>query len=328
VRRREFITLLGGAAAWPFAAGAQQPSAARRIGVLMGLAESDTDSQARVIAFRQELGRLGWIEGRNVWIDYRWAGGDAVRAQAYAKELIALSPDVFLVGGSTAMTALGQQTRTIPIVFANAYDQTGTGLVASLARPGGNVTGFAGFELAMAGKHLEMLKEVAPGIDRVAIIFNPETGPGSRSHRALESAAASIALRAILAPVRDVAAIEGVMAALGPEPGGGLAVLNDIFTLTHRKPIVALASRYRLPAVYAVRAFAADGGLMSYGADVADMYRGAASYIDRILRGERPADLPVQQPSKFELVINLTTAKALGLTVPPALLARVDEVIE
>jgi putative ABC transport system substrate-binding protein len=328
MRRREFISLLASAAAWPLVARAQQASAERRIGVLMGLSEDDADSQARVMVFRQELERFGWIQGRNLWIDYRWAGGDAVRAQAYAKELIALSPDVFLVGGSTAMTALGQQTRTIPIVFANANDQTGSGLVASLARPGGNVTGFAGIELAMAGKHLEILKELAPGIDRVAIIFNPETGPGSRSHRSLESAAASIALRAILVPVPDVAAIDGVISALGPEPGGGLVVLNDIFTMTQRKPIVALASRYRLPAVYAVRAFAADGGLMSYGADVSDMYRRAASYIDRILKGEKPADLPVQQPTKFELVINLKTAKTLGLTVPPTLLARADEVIE
>jgi putative tryptophan/tyrosine transport system substrate-binding protein len=328
MRRREFIALVGATVARPLAAGAQQSSAVRRIGVLMGLAEDDAGSQARLMAFRQELGRLGWIEGRNIWIDYRWASGDPVRAQAYAKDLIALSPEVFLAGGGTAMTALGQQTRTIPIVFANASDQIGTGLVASLARPGGNVTGFTGFEHTMAGKLLEMLKEAAPGIDRVAILFNPETGPGSRSHRSLESAAASIGLRAILAPVRDVAAIDGVIPALGPEPGGGLVVLNDIFTLTHRKPIIALASRYRLPAVYAIRAFAADGGLMSYGADVTDLYRGAASYIDRILKGEKPADLPVQQPTKFELVINLKAATALGLTVPPALLVAADEVIE
>jgi putative ABC transport system substrate-binding protein len=331
MRRRNFIAFLGGAATWPLTGSAQQAHAVRRIGVLTGLVEDDKESQARLAAFSLELARLGWVEGRNVLIDYRWANGDPVRAQAQAKELIALSPDVFLVGGSTAMRALGPQTDTIPIVFANANDQVATGLVASLAKPGGNVTGFAGAEsLDVTGKHLEILKEAAPSVDRIVIVFGPGSSLASRSDilRRLESAAAEIGLRTIQAPVRDVAALEGVITALGPAPGDALVVMNEIFTVTHRKPIVALASRYRLPAVYPVRPFAVDGGLMSYGSNVTEMYRGAASYIDRILRGEKPADLPVQQPTKFELVINLKTARALGLTVAPSLLARADEVIE
>jgi ABC-type uncharacterized transport system substrate-binding protein len=331
MKRREFITLLGGAAAtWPLAARAQQGERMRRIGVLMGGAEDDVEAQGRVIAFRQELQRLGWIEGRNLRIDYRYAAGDAARAQAHAKELIALLPDGVMAGGSTAMVALGKQTNTIPIVFTNASDPIGSGLVASLARPGGNVTGFTAVELTVGGKYLEMLKEVAPGVARLALVFNPDTVPGGRSQflRSLEKAAPSIGLRAILAPVRDTAQIDDVGTVLGPEPGGGLVVLNDIFMVTNRKRIIALAARHRLPAVYPVRVYAADGGLMSYGGDTADMGRRAAGYIDRILKGERPAELPVQQPTKFELVINLKTAKALGIEVPPTLLARADEVIE
>ena len=302
----------------------------RSIGVLMGLGEDDTDSQKRLAVFRQELAKLGWLEGRNVLIHDRWSNADAVRAQAHANELIALAPDVVLVGGTTAMRVLGPKTRTIPIVFANANNQLESGLVASLAKPGGNVTGFASFDFSVSGKHLELLKEAVPGLDRVAIIFNPEAATSGRSHllRWAESAAASIGLRAIQAPVRDHAAIDDVVTEIGAAPGGGLVVLADIYTVAHRQPIIALASRHRLPAVYQFRAFAADGGLMSYGPDVIEMYRGAASYVDRILRGEKAADLPVHQPTKYELVINITTAKALGLTLPSSLLARADEVIE
>jgi putative ABC transport system substrate-binding protein len=330
MRRREFIALVRGAAiGWPLAARAQQ--AIRRIGVLTFLAEEDKESQTRLTAFGEALARLGWLDGRNVVIEYRWANGDPVRAQTHAKELIALSPDVFLVGGSTAMRVLAPLTRSIPIVFANANDQVESGFVASLAKPGGNVTGFTSTEVGVTAKHLEMLKEAAPGVDRIAVVFSPESALATaRSHilRWLESTAAAVGLRSVQAPVRDVAEMENVITGLGPAPGDALVVMNDIFGVMHRKSIIALASRYRLPAIYPIRAFAVDGGLMSYGADVTEMYRGAASYIDRILRGEKAGDLPVQQPTKFELVINLRTARALGLQIPPTLLARADEVIE
>jgi putative ABC transport system substrate-binding protein len=333
MKRREFITLLGGAAATPLLSRvgrAQQSSSMRRIGVLMGTAERDPYSQSRIGALRKGLEQLGWIEGRNLRMDYRWASGDAMRTQAYARELIALAPEVIVAGGSTPMTALGQQTRTIPIVFANASDPVGGGLVTSLARPGGNVTGFTSPEPGLAEKWLEMIKEVVPSVGRVAVVFNPETVPGARAQflHSLESTATSVGLRTILAPVRDAAAIESLGVAVGRAPGGSLIVLSDIFTSTHRKLIVDVAARERLPSVSRDRVFAVEGGLMSYGANVEDTFHRAASYVDRILKGEKPADLPVQQPAKFELVINLKTAKAMGLKIPKVFLVRADEVIE
>jgi putative tryptophan/tyrosine transport system substrate-binding protein len=330
MRRREFIMLLGSAAAaWPFAARAQQPDRMRRIGFLQGLAESDPEAQARTEAFRQGLDTLGWTEGRNIRIDYRFAGGDSTRVQAYTTELVNSAPELIVAHSSPVIAALKQATRTIPIIFAIVNDPLSQGFVVSLAHPGGNITGFAFVELPMVGKWLEMLKEMAPGVRRVALIFNPQTAPYYPIYlRELGAVPATLAAELAAAPVRDEAEVEAAISALAREPAGGLIAAADPFTVAHRALIMRLAQHHRLPAVYSLRQLVAEGGLMSYGPDSVDIVRRSASYVDRILKGEKPADLPVQQPTKFELAINLKTAKALGLDVPPMLLARADEVIE
>jgi ABC-type uncharacterized transport system substrate-binding protein len=330
VKRREFITLIGGAAAWPLAARAQQSNQTRRIGVLMGPAESDPEGQSEITAFRRGLQNLGWTGGRDVRIAYRWAGGDTDRMQTFAKELMALQPDVILAATSPVVAALLRESSTVPIVFVRVADPIDSGFVSNLARPGGNVTGFAFFEPSLLTKWLGLLKEIAPGIAGVTAMFNPATAPGGGLHflRLAEAAAPSIAVELKAGPVHDVAEIERVIAALAQAPAGGLMPLPDIFLNVHRELIIELSTRYRVPTIYQYRYFATGGGLVSYGPDVVDQYVRAASYVDRILKGEKPADLPVQAPTKYELVINLKTAKALGLEVPPTLLARADEVIE
>jgi putative tryptophan/tyrosine transport system substrate-binding protein len=330
MRRREFITILGGAAtAWPLAARAQQPDRVRRIGLLLGIAENDPEADARVTAFRQGLQELGWVEGRNIRIDSRFAASEATRIRAYVAELMALSPDVFVANSTPVLAALRQATSSIPIVFAVVNDPVGQGFISSLARPGGNITGFTFIEFAMVGKWLQMLKEVAPAVARAGIMFNPQTAPYYDVYlRSFEAMPRSIAVELTAAPVRDGAEIEAVIAKLGREPGGGLIVPPDPFTLVHRETIVKSAEQHRLPVVWSYRQFVTEGALMSYGPDTADIFRRSASYVDLILKGAKPADLPAQSPSKFELVINLKTAKALGLEIPPTLLARADEVIE
>jgi putative ABC transport system substrate-binding protein len=329
MRRREFITLLGGTAiAWPLAARAQQPGGMRRIGVLMPYTQTDPEDQARVAALQEGLKQLGWIEGQNLRSEYRWYGGDAEQARAFAKELVELQPDLIVVGAAPGSAAVRQETRTIPIVFVAVTDPIGQGLVEGLARPGGNTTGFALFEFSVGTKLLEALNQIAPRVTRVAVFYNPETAVFGPYLESIGAAAASFRLRLIPTPVRGAAEIEAAVAALGRESGGGLLCLPDSFLNVHRDLIVRLAARDTLPAVYAFRFFAADGGLMSYGVDVAELYRRAGTYIDRILKGGRPAEMPVQSPDKYELVINLKTAKALGLDVPQTLLYRADEVIE
>jgi putative tryptophan/tyrosine transport system substrate-binding protein len=328
MRRREFIALLGGAAAWPLAARAQQPEM-RRIGVLMSLAESDPEAQARVAAFRKGLQTLGWAEGRNVRIDIRWAASDATLMQRFAKELIALQPDLILSHNTPTTASLLQQTRIIPIVFVVVSDPVGSGFVASFPQPGGNVTGFTNIEPTMAGKWLELLKEIAPSVARVALLFNPATAPYAEYYLGpFKAAAASLALEMIAAPVRDTSELESAIAAQARAPNGGLVVMTDSFLVAHRAEITSLAARYHLPAVYPFRFFVELGGLLSYGNDLFDSFRRAATYADRILKGATPNELPVQAPVKFNLVINLKTARALALEVPPTLLARADEVIE
>jgi putative ABC transport system substrate-binding protein len=328
--RRYFITLLGGAAAWPLTARAQQSDPVRRVGMLVGYAENDRETQDRVAAFRQGLDSLGWTEGRNIRIDYRFAPDGPDQAQLFAKELVALRPDA-LVGNSTpASAALLRETRTIQIVFVGVSDPVGSGLVASIARPGGNTTGFTNFEPSLTGKWLELLKEISPGIMRVAVLFNPKTAPvgGSFFLGPFERVARSFAVEPIAAPVSDAAQIESALAAIWREPGGALIVMPDAFTTIHRKGIIALAAQHRFPAIYPYRYEVADGGLMSYGVDTVDLLRRAASYVDRILKGEKANDLAVQAPVKFDFVLNLKTAKALGLDVPAKLLALADDVIE
>jgi putative tryptophan/tyrosine transport system substrate-binding protein len=329
MRRREFITLLGSAAAtWPLAARAQQGERVRRIGVLMAYAESDLEGQAWVAAFRERLQKFGWTEGHNIRIDTRWAA-EVELMQQFAKELVALQPDVILSNTTPTTTALLQQTRTIPIVFAIVGDPVGSGFVASFPRPGGNVTGFNVSEPTLAGKFLELLKEIAPHVARVAMLFNPATATYAEYWlNPFKAAAASFAVEAITAPVRDRSELESVVAAQARTPNSGLIVMPDGFMNVHRAEITSLAARYRLPAVYPYRFFAELGGLLSYGPDQADNFRRAATYVDRILKGEKPADLPVQAPTKFELVINLKTAKALGLSVPQTLQVAADGVIE
>jgi ABC-type uncharacterized transport system substrate-binding protein len=330
IERREFITLLSsGVAAWPLAAGAQEGERLRRIGVLMAYAESDPEGQAWVAAFREGLQKLGWTEGRNIRIDARWAALDAATMQQFAKELVALQPDVIFSQSTPSTAALLQQTRTIPIVFAVVLDPVGSGFVASFPRPGGNVTGLTNFETTVAGKWLELLKEIAPRVNRVAYLFNPKTAPfGEYWLPSFKAAAASLAMEAIAAPVRDTSELETVTAAQAREPNGGLIVMPDSFMLAHRVEVISLAARYRLPAVYWTRIFSEVGGLLSYGNDNVDNFRRAAIYVDKILKGAKPSELPVQAPVKFELVINLKTAKALGLDVPWFLQQRADEVIE
>jgi putative ABC transport system substrate-binding protein len=330
MRRRQFITLLGGsAAAWPLGARAQQPDKTRRIGVLIQLAESDPEGQARVAAFREGLQKLGWRVGGNLQIDYRWGTSNDERARAAAGELLKLAPDVMLANSSVALRAVQQATRSVPIVFTTVIEPVAQGFVASLAHPGGNTTGFSYLESSVGGKWLDLLKEIAPRVTRVAFMFNPERGPYNVGvSRFAGEAAKKFAVQYVAAPVHEVAEIESVMKMLGREPGGGLIVAPDAFTVTHSKLIIGLAAHYGLPAVYAEGNFVTEGGLVSYGANYVDHFRQAAAYVDRILRGEKPADLPVQQPSKFDLVINLKTAKALGLDVPLHLQQLADEVIE
>ena len=317
--RREFITLLGSAAAvWPLAARAQQADRTRRIGVLMPLAADDPVGQARIAALREGLEKLGWIEGRNIRIDTRWTTtGDVESMQRYAKELIALQPDLIVTQSTPITATLLQETRTIPIVFALVADPIGSGFVASFAKPGGNVTGFVTIEPTMAGKWLELLKEIAPRADRVAFLFNPATATYFEYWlNPFKAAAVSFAVEAIAAPVRDKSELEPVIAEQARTPNGGLVVMPDTFTDTHRVEITSLAARYRLPAVYPYRQFTAVGGLLSYGDDLIDNFRRAPTYVDRILKGEKPNELPVQAPVKFHLVVNLKTANALGAYHP------------
>jgi putative ABC transport system substrate-binding protein len=330
MRRREFITLLGGAAAWPLTARAQQSDKVRRIGVLMPFAATDPSLKLELAAFVRQLQELGWVEGRNLQIDYRWAAGDAERMQVFARELVALQPEVIFCRSTPATAALLKQTHTIPIVFTVVSDPVGDRFVESVARPGGNATGFTNVESSLGGKWLELLKEVAPSIKRVAFIFDPKLAPGGGSYyrRLIEAAAPSFAIAPTATPVHDAVEIERAIGEFVREPNGGLLVLPDATTNIHRGLIVALAAQHRLPAIYEFRNIVVDGGLISYGVDVVDQFRQAAGYVDRIIKGAKPAELPVQLPTKFELIINLKTAKALGLDVSLQLQQRADAVIE
>ena len=329
LRRRELIRLIFGTGfAWPLAARAQQPERVRRVGVLMPWREDDPEGQSCVSAFARGLVRAGWVKDKNIRIDYRFAASTSTLLKTYAAELVELSPDVILASSTPAVAALRQQTRTMPIVFVRVSDPVGQGFVQSLARPGDNMTGFSAFDEPLMGKWLQLLKEIAPGVTRVAVIFNPDTAPAvTLFTRAIKTAAPSFGTTVTLAPVHDDPGIEEAIAALAREPGGGLICLPDIFNITHREIIVAAAFRHSLPLIGNIE-FAPAGGLMSYQFDPVDLHAQAASYIDKILRGAKPADLPVQQPTKYSLVINLKTAKVLGLVVPPSILARADEVIE
>jgi putative ABC transport system substrate-binding protein len=328
LRRREFIAALGGAAAWPLAASAQQGDRVRRIGVLSSGDENDPWAKSNFSAFTPALAELGWTDGRNVRMDLRWGRGDINRIRALAQELVGLQPDIILTASGAATVALQRETRTIPIVFANAGDPVTIGIVPRLDRPGGNITGFANLEASLGGKWLELLTEIAPGLKRAAIVFNPDTFAASTYLPPVETAARALKVEPIIAPVRSDVEMETAIIAIGREPGGGLVGVPDIFTNVHRAPIISAAARNNVPAVYGLSSFVRDGGLLSYGIDQADSWRRAASYVDRILRGEKPGDLPVQFPTKFEMVLNLKTAKALGLAIPPSILLRADEVIE
>ena len=328
MKRREFITLLGGASVWPLAARAQQGERMRRIGVLMVSAD-DPEGQARVTALKQGLQDLGWTDGRNIQIETRFGGADAGRIRVQAAELVALAPDVLVGQGTPVVRALRQATSSIPIVVAAVNDPVEQGFVSSLAHPGGNITGFTLINFQMVGKWLQMLKEAAPGVSRAALMFNPDTASSYYANlRSFEAEPRSIAVEVTAAPVRDTAEVEGAIAKLGREPGGGLIVAPDAFTLVHQELLIGLAQQHRVPAVYGLRGYVVQGALMSYGPDPYDNFRRSASYVDRILKGAKPADLPVQQPTKFELAINLKTAKTLGLDIPDKLLAIADEVIE
>jgi putative ABC transport system substrate-binding protein len=327
MRRREFITLLGGAAVSPLAAHAQQTERIRRVGVLMAVAESDTDVRSGVAVFQQSLQDLGWNNGRNIRIDYRWGNADPGRIQALAKELVGLQPDVLVAHSTPSAKGLLQATRSIPIVFLTV--PLGQGLVTSLSHPGGNITGFSVFEFSLGTKWVEVLKQIAPGTRRVTAIFNPETAPYYGMYlKSIEAATVANSVELTPVQVHSETDITNAIRKVGSEAGGGLFVLPDSHNVVHRKRIIDLAAEYHLPAIYYFRYFASDGGLIAYGPDEMDLFRRTASYLDRILKGAKPSDLPVQQPTKFELVINLKTAKALGLTVPDRLLALADEVIE
>jgi putative ABC transport system substrate-binding protein len=328
VRRREFITLLGGAAAWPLAARAQHVERVRRVGVLAGLSADDPQGQARLVAFVQGLQQLGWTDGRTVRIDFRWGAGDADRFRRYAAELVALAPDVILASGSPAVGPLLQATRTVPVVFASVGDPLGGGYVASLARPGGNATGFMLFEYGIGAKWLELLKEIAPGVRRAGVIRDAAISSGIGQFGAIQAVAPSLGMEVIPVNPRDAGELEQAVTAFARGPNSGLIVTGSALAFVHRDLIVTLAAGYKLPVIYFERYFVIGGGLLSYGPDFVDQYRHAAGYVDRILKGEKPGDLPVQAPTKYELVINLKTAKSLGLEVPPTLLARADEVIE
>jgi putative ABC transport system substrate-binding protein len=328
MNRREIIAGLGSAAAWPLAARAQQADRVRRIGVLMAADENDPVYTSVLSAFTQALAGLGWTDGRNVRMDLRWTGGDSNRIRALAQELVGLQPDIMLTNGTAPTVALQRQTRTIPIVFANVADPVVSGIVVRLNRPGGNITGFVDFEATLGGKWLELLSEIAPGLKRAAIMFNPDTSPISTHMPSFETAARSLKVMPITAPVRSDVEIETAITALGREPGGGLVGIGGAFMVAHRAPIISAAARNNVPAVYSASFVVRDGGLLSYAVDRVENYRRAATYVDRILRGEKPGDLPVQFPTKFEMAVNLKTAKALGLAVPPSILLRADEVIE
>jgi putative tryptophan/tyrosine transport system substrate-binding protein len=329
MRRRDFISLLGSAAlALPDFSSAQER--VPQIGMLSAYAESDPAGQASVAAFREGLQQLGWTEGRNIHVEMRWAASDMALLQQFAKELVAMQPALILSANTLTTAALLQQTRTIPIIFANVADPVGAGFLASLARPGGNVTGFSNLEASMAGKWVELLKEIAPDVTKVAAMFNPDSAPGRGAYflGPLQTAAASFGVRVVAVPVRDKAAIESVLADLARQPNSGLIVTSDIFLIAHRVEITSLAARHRIPAIYPYRVFAEVGGLVSYGSVLIDNYRRAAAYADRILKGAKPNELPVQAPVKFELVVNLKTARALNISVPLPIQQRADEMIE
>jgi putative ABC transport system substrate-binding protein len=328
IRRREFIAGLGGAAAWPLAAGAQQGDRVRRIGVLMAGDENDPVGKPRLPAFTQALADLGWTVGRNVRMDLRWGRGDSNRIQALAQDLVGLQPHIIVTSTTPPTAAVQRETRTIPIVFANVGDPVASGIVPRLNQPGGNVTGFAVLEATLGGKWLGLLSEIAPGLKRAAIMFNPDTVAASPYMPSLETAARSLKVEPIITHVRSDAEVEAAIIALGREPRGGLVVLSGGLQVAQRTSIISAAARNNVPAVYFLSDFVRDGGLLSYGPDPIDAFRRAATYVDRILRGEKPGDLPVQFPTKFEMVLNLKTAKALGLTVPLSLQAIADEVIE
>jgi putative ABC transport system substrate-binding protein len=328
LRRREFIVGLGGAVAWPVAGRAQQGGRVRRIGWLASLDENDPVAKSLVSAFTQALADLGWAEGRNLRMDLRWAGEDINRIRALARELVGLQPDIIVTIATPATIALQRETRTIPIVFATGGDPVASGLVERLDRPSGNVTGFATSEATLGGKWLELLSEIAPGLKRAAIMFNPDTTAASAYLLPFETAARSLKVEPIIAHIHSDAEIETAIIALGREPGGGLVVMPNALMAVHRAAIISAAARNNVPAVYPNSAYVGDGGLLSYGPDPVDQWRRTASYVDRILRGEKPGDLPVQLPTKFEMAVNLKTAKALGLTVPASIMLRATEVIE
>ena len=329
MRRRDFIKVIAGSAsAWPLLAHAQQGERVRHIGVLISLAAEDKEGQARLAAFLQGLQELGWIDGRNVRVEIRWGSGDGERARKYVVELVALKPDVILASGGSLVAPLLQATRTVPIVFTQTPDPLGAGFVENLARPGGNATGFSLFDYSMGGKWLELLKQIAPGVTRVAVIRDPETPQGVGQFSAVHSLAPSLGLDVSPVNAREPSEIERTLKAIAQVPNSGLIVTGSNIALVHRDLIIKLANQYKLPTVYPLRLFAVAGGLICYGAEAIEPHKRAAGYVDRILKGEKPADLPVQAPTKYELVINLKTAKALGLTIPPSLLARADDVIE
>jgi putative ABC transport system substrate-binding protein len=328
VKRRDFITLLGAAAAWPLAVRAQQPEPMRRVGALMNTAADSADGQARFAAFVHGLQQLGWTDGRNARLDVRWAAGDPERIRRYAAELVALAPDVILASGGTTLGPLRQVSRTVPTVFTGVSDPVGAGFVDSLARPGGNATGFIAFEWNISGKWLELLKEIAPGVTRAVVLRDTELGPGASQFAVIQAVAPSLRVEVNPVNVAGAAEIERAVAAFARAPNRGLIATGGGRMRSHRDLIVKLAARHKLPAVYYDRVYVDSGGLISYGPDFVDQFRRAAGYVDRVLKGEKPADLPVQAPTKYELIINLKTAKALGLEIPPMLLARADEVIE
>jgi putative ABC transport system substrate-binding protein len=328
IRRREFTTLLGGAAAWPLAARAQQGDRVRRIGYLASLDENDPVAKTVVSAFTRALADLGWTDSRNVRIDLRWGGPDFNRIRASAQELVGLQPDIIVTDVTASAVALQRETRTIPIVFAAVADPLASGIVTRPDRPSGNITGFGANEATLGGKWLELLSGVAPGLKRAAVMFNPDTAPVASFIPSFERAARSLKVVPIIVPVHSSVEIETSIIVLGHEPGGGLVVMPDVWTLAHRAPVISAAARNNVPAVYALSIYARDGGLLSYGVDSLATFRRAATYVDRILRGAKVSDLPVQLPTKFEMIVNLKTAKALGLVVPPLILLRANEVIE
>jgi putative tryptophan/tyrosine transport system substrate-binding protein len=329
VRRKLIVAFGAGALAAPFGSIAQQREKVRRIAVLMGYAESDPEARLRLAAFKEGLALLGWVDGRNLKIDLRWTAGDVNRASAYAKELVALQPEVILSNTTPVTTAFQRETRTIPIVFTIVSDPIGSGFVKTLARPGGNITGYINFESMLVEKWLQLLKEIAPRVTRVAVMFNPDTAPYAEYYlRPLNTAAPKLGVKAYSATVRSESEIQKAIAELGREPNGGLIAMTDSFLTVHRKPILELTAQHKIPAVYWAKNMAEEGGLLAYGVDYADLFRRAATYVDKIFKGAKPSDLPVEQPTKFELVINRKTAKALGLTIPQSLLISAEKVIE